>query len=133
VDKFCPEERWMTNGPWASSNYVWLNTREDRLPVCVQVGQPVNTPDGLWSVSVALTVGETRSVRELLGADSLSALLNGLIDAAAEVNKLRRRGRISYEGRRDDYFCLDELLRTPATGGYLPGGGDRPSAEQPGT
>ena len=79
-----------------------------------------------WTVRVTIIVGEEHWEHDPGGADSLQALCNGLLDAAVEVDRLRRRGRVSYEGRPDDYFCLDELLRRPATNGYLPTGIDRP-------
>jgi len=62
-----------------------------------------------------------------MGGDSTQALLSGLIESAVKVHNLRERGTIHFLGRSDDYYCLDELLRTPATEGYLPTGIDRPA------
>ena len=109
-----------------------LHTGGEALPVSVSIGRPIerlnesSLPE--WTVKVIITVGDQR--REYTpptGADSLGALLAALVKAAHEVNRLRQRGRLSREGRPGDYFCLDELLRTPATGGYLPTGIDRPA------
>jgi hypothetical protein len=102
-----------------------LHAGGEALPVRVHIGRPTERSWADWTVRVTITVGEEYWEHEPGGADSLQALCNGLLDAAVEVDRLRRRGRVSYEGRPDDYFCLDELLRRPATNGYLPTGIDR--------
>ena len=106
-----------------------LRAGGDILPVHVRIGHPIELSWADWGVRVWIDVGDESYESQPHGADPLQALINGLVDAAVEINGLRRRGSVSYEGRRDDYFCLDELLRTPATNGYLPTGLDRPKAE----
>ncbi|MCC7364397.1 MAG: hypothetical protein IT303_08485 [Dehalococcoidia bacterium] len=102
-----------------------LRIGSEILPVRVRIGRPTELSWADWVVPVSVEVGERKYESRPRGSDSLQALLNGLVDAAVEVNRLRQRGSVNYEGRRDDYFCLDELLRRPATGGYLPTEVDR--------
>lgn len=107
-----------------------LHAGGEVVPVHVQIGRPTERPRAEswadWIVRVTIIVGEERWEDEPGGGDSLQALCNELLSAAIKVDSLRPRGRVSYDGRRDDYFCLDELLRRPATNGYLPTGVDRP-------
>lgn len=107
-----------------------LRAGGDILPIRIQIGRPMELSPADWGVQVSIHVGDRSYESQPRGADPLQALINGLVDAAVEVNALRSRGSVSYEGRRDDYFCLDELLRTPATQGYLPTGLDRPKGAE---
>jgi len=115
------------NNVFAAEGMAWLLAGGEALPVSVSIGKPIERSWADWTVRVTVTVGEESHQYEAPGANSLQAMFNGLTAAAVEVNRLRGRGRVSREGFPWDYFCLDELLRTPATEGYLPTGIDRPA------
>ena len=117
----------MHDEPPVASSELWLHEGEQWTPVRVYIGRPVESPDSRWLVQVNFTIGEEQHTRQAMGGDSTQALLSGLIESAVKVHNLRERGTIHFLGRSDDYYCLDELLRTPATEGYLPTGIDRPA------
>jgi len=106
---------------------VFLREPHRTVPVTVRISHPVEHPTGDWEVQTSVVAGRQRHRGSGHGGDALQAILNALIDAAVEVNQLRSRGALMCPERPDDYFCLDELLRTPATNGYLPTGIDRPA------
>ncbi|MCC7364400.1 MAG: hypothetical protein IT303_08500 [Dehalococcoidia bacterium] len=114
----------MHDEPPFATSVLWLQEHDEWISVRVQISRPTESSDSRWLVRVNLVIGEEEHVHQAMGGDSMQALLSGLIATAVEVHKLRERGKIHYLGRSDDYFCLDELLRTPATKGHLPAGGE---------
>jgi hypothetical protein len=80
--------------------------------VTVSVGAPIEDKDDetwLCPYTISRESGVVES-GTVTGADSMNALVSALTMLAVKVDQLRVNGPVSWWGRRDDYFCLDELL-----------------------
>ena len=93
----------------AETTFSWFPGNRERS-VIVQLARPHPDGQGAWLCPYLVQLdGVSFKTGYGPGADALDALMSSLVVLAVEVKKFRMEGAISWYGRSDGYFCLDEL------------------------